>query len=452
MQSHPRVLRGINKEVKMAEDLDKINEIFRIHDESEQKQRDNTQSRSAAALKRVDKLFVDEEGEKSNYTGDEESERDYRPVRQSHEGKTGCLGGLMYSVFVLCLSVIVACLAWMAASDALSLNKKSFTAEVSLPTEIFTSETVDTFDEDGNPTGTERITHADIDYVADELKKAGLIEYKWLFKGFCNISHADRKLDPGAYELQSSYDYRALVQNMRIGAGGAVTVTVTIPEGFTMQQIFKRLEENRVCRYDELMDAAANYSYNYKFLEDKPLGDASRLEGFLFPDTYEFYVGMQASSAINKFLETFYYKDNEDTEARIAEINGNITDIIKIASLIEKEAANDEERPVIASVIYNRLSSGTALGLESAILYLHQDHEGAPDAAMIAEDSPYNLLINEGLPPTPICCPGMASITAAMYPASTNYIYFTLDTESGTHRFFTNYNDFANFVATQDYG
>lgn len=446
------LLNVLYKEGNMSEDIEKINEIFRKHDELTQANIDTETAKKAARKTPVDKLFIDEDNEKSNYTGDEESERDFHPVRQSHESKTGCLGGLMYFVFVLCLSVIFACVAWMAASDALALNKRDFEAEVSLPTEIFSSEAVETTDKDGKSTGTERITHADVDYVASELKEAGLIEYKWLFKGFCKLSHADRKLDPGTYVLKSSYDYRAIIQNMRIGAGGAVTVSVTIPEGFTMQQIFNRLQENNVCQYSDLMEAAANYTYNYGFLEGVEMGDASRLEGFLFPDTYEFYVGMQASSAINKFLETFYYKDTQELQDRAAELGYSMNDIVKIASLIEKEAANDEERPLIASVIYNRLRTNTALGLESAILYLHQDHEGAPDAEMINEESPYNLLISTGLPPTPICSPGMASINSALYPASTNYIYFTLDTATGTHRFFTNYNDFANFAATQNYG
>ena len=166
----------------------------------------------AAPIKAVDRLLIDENGDaRSNYTGDDLSERDYRPVRQSHEYRSGCLGGMMYFVFVLCVSVVLACLAWMAASDALALNKDEFTAVVSLPASIFDSETVDTFDEDGNKTGTKRVTRADIEYVADELKSAGLIEYKWLFEFFCRISHADTKVDPGEYELESSFDYLSLI-------------------------------------------------------------------------------------------------------------------------------------------------------------------------------------------------------------------------------------------------
>ncbi len=236
-------------------------------------------ARERRAVQKVDKLFIDENGEEaSNYTGDETTERDYRPVRQSREYKSGCLGGLMYAVFILCISIFLACFAWMAVSDALALNQESFSAIVSLPSSAFTTKTVETFDEEGNLTGTERVSSADIEYVSTALKEAGLIQYKWLFEFFCRISHADRKVTPGNYELKSTYDYRALISNMRAGSDAAMTIKVTFPEGFSMYQIFKRLEENEVCSYDALMDAAANYKYNYSFLEGLEPGEPSRLE------------------------------------------------------------------------------------------------------------------------------------------------------------------------------
>ena len=139
-------------------------------------------------------------------------------------------------------------------------------------------------------------------------------------------------------------------------------------------------------------------------------------------------------------------------EKQVGDRGLSLRDVIKIASLIEREAANDEERPLIASVIYNRLRYGWSLGLESSILYVHQDHEGAPTAEMLQEDSPYNLMVKIGLPPTPICNPGLSSINAALVPASTNNLFFTLDTATGTHRFFETMNEFNAFVATQDYG
>ncbi|MBQ5406250.1 MAG: endolytic transglycosylase MltG [Oscillospiraceae bacterium] len=406
----------------------------------------------SAAFNGVDKLLIDETGDEAyNYTGDETSERDYRPIRQSHEYRSGCLGGIMYFVFILCVSVVLACLTWMAASDMLALNKSPYTTTVTLPMSIFSSETVDTFDEDGVKTGTKRVTHADMEYVAQTLKEAGLIEYKWLFEMFARFSHADTKIKPGEYELQSTFDYRALVQNMRPGSGSAVTVSVTFPEGYSMRQIFLLLEEKGVANYDDLMNAAATYKFNYDFLDDQESEEATRLEGFLFPDTYEFYVGMQPSSAINKFLENFHYRMTAELLARMEERGQNIHEVITIASMIEKEAANDNERAAIASVIYNRLRAGMPLGIDATTLYLYPDHEGAPTAAMLEEDTPYNTRLYTGLTPTPICSPGLTSIRAALYPESTNFYYYALDTSTGLHKFFTNANEFNKFVATQNY-
>ncbi len=448
----------------MPDDKEKINEIFRLHEELErtasQKRIEESavhpavKGRKTPAAVSALRNFVNGDDERADEEIPEEelTERDYHPVRRGREYHSGCLGGMMYFVFILCVSIILACVAWMSAADALALNKDLFSAEVTLPADIFSSKTVETYDEKGNVTGTKRVSSADIDYVAEELKSAGLIQYKWLFKLFCRVSNADTKLEPGEYELKSSYDYRALVGKMQKNSGAAATVKVTIPEGFTMSQIFYRLEENGVCSYDDLMEAAANENYDYFFLEDAESGDASRLEGFLFPDTYEFYKSMSAASAINKFLQNFYGKMSADMEKQLNDKGMSLRNVLKIASLIEREAANDEERPLIASVVYNRLKSGWTLGLESSILYIHQDHEGAPTGEMLAEESPYNLMINTGLPPTPICNPGLSSINAALVPADTNNYFFTLDTASGTHRFFETIDQFNAFVATQSYG
>ena len=441
----------------MPDELDKINEIFRIHDERSQraepseKQTDKTDGKRTP-LTAMDKLLIDSTGrETRNYTGDAESERDYRPVRQSHEYHSGCLGGLMYFTFIVCVSIVLACLAWMAASDMLALNKENFTAVVTLPSSIFQSETVDRFDENGKKIGTKRVTHADMDYVADVLRDAGLIEYKWLFTTFCKISTADQKVSPGEYELKSSFDYRALIQNMRAGSSSTITVTVTIPEGFKMHQILMRPEENGVSSYNDLMEDAGNTEYNYDFLAESEGEGAYRLEGFLFPDTYEFYVGMQGSSAINKLLDNYRRRVTDEMAARAEELGLTMYDVLKVASLIEKEAGSDDERALIASVIYNRLNAGIVLGIDASVLYPYDEHEGAPTAQMLEKDDPYNTRVRAGLPPTPICSPGLASIQAALYPETTNYYFYALDANAGVHRFFTNDTEFNNFVASQNY-
>ena len=214
----------------------------------------------------------------------------------------------------------------MAASDMLALNKDSFTATVVLPESVFRSEVVDVTDDDGNVTGQKTVKRADISYLSNTLKQAGLIEYRWLFESYCRIAKADTKVKPGEYELKSTYDYRALVQNMRPNGGGAVTVNVTLIEGMTMHEMFVMLERRGVSSYEELMEAAKDYSFNYSFLDGTEGKDAVRLEGYLFPDTYNFYANMQASSAINKFLEQFNDLLTDEVQKQLEESGYSLRD------------------------------------------------------------------------------------------------------------------------------
>ncbi len=380
----------------------------------------------------------------------EPDDDDDAPIRKRRDGQSGCLGGVIYFAFVLSISIILACVGWLAASDVLALNKEPIEATITLEKDAFSDKTVTVEDEDGTKT-TEKVRYADLDYVADVLKDAGIIQYKGLFKLYCNFSHADRHIDPGTYELSTNFDYRALVKKMQVGSGAMVTTTVTIPEGFNMKQIFEKLEEENVCEYSDLMEAAANYNYNYSFLDEAALGDATRLEGYLFPDTYEFYQGMQASSAINKFLVNFHNRLTEET-VTLAEARGlSLDQVVNIAAMIEKEAANDEERTLIASVIYNRLAQNMPLQIDSTIMYVLEEHGDTLTVEDTKIDSPYNTYTNTGLPPTPIANPGAASISAAVKPASTNYLYYALDAETGTHKFFNSYSEFSAFVARQSY-
>lgn len=383
-----------------------------------------------------------------------DSERDYRPIRTRRDGRFGCLGGMMYAVFIISVSIILACVAWIAANDVLALNKTALETTLELPKDIFTDKEVDVKDESGEVIGTEMVPAADIDYVADLLKDNGLIEYKFLFKLYARVSNADIKLDPGTYTLSTDFDYRALITNMQAGSEAQVVTTVTFPEGFTMEKIFKRLDANGICSYEDLMAAAADYDFDYYFLEDVALGAASRLEGYLFPSTYDFYQGMSATRVISKMLTAFNDTITQEYLDAIESSGYTLYDVVKIAAMIEKEAAvvgDEDDRNSVASVIYNRLRADWYLGIDATILYSYPDHEGSPTSEMLLSSDPYNTYTNKGLTPTPICSPGKAAIAAAINPASTNYYYYALDTSTGLHRFFTNSTDHANFTATQNY-
>ncbi len=384
-------------------------------------------------------------------TDTEPEERDYHPIRFQRNGSLGILKGLMLATFIICLSAVLAIVCWLSASDILALGKDEQTAVITLSNAYFKDMEVEIKDEDGNVTGTKTVKAADMNMVAGLLKDNGIIEYKRLFKLFSKFAKAELKIDPGTYTLSTSLDYRAIIKNMQVGTAAMSVITITFPEGYTVDQIFTKLEENEVCSKESLYKAVTDFNFNYKFLDDAPEGEENRLEGFIFPNTYDFYQGEQAASVINKFLEALHYNITADMWRQADNLGITFREAIIIASLIEREAANDEERYLISSVIHNRLRGKIELGIDSSILYVYPLTEGADINAIMSMDSPYNTRLYKGLPPTPICNPGLESIKAALNPTNTSYYYYALDMETKTHKFFYNKDSFDAFTATQNY-
>lgn len=356
-----------------------------------------------------------------------------RQVTPKQRKKRKRINPLLYILFVLVTSAILASVGWLLISDLCAFNKD------------YVETTVEVNADDN------------VRSVAEKLENAGLIEYKWFFRMFASVAKADEKIGMGTYTLNTEMDYRALIVGMRSSSGNmkAETVRVTIPEGYTVEQTIKLLAKNNVCSEEDLLEAARTYNFKYDFINNET-EDLSRLEGYLFPDTYEFYVGAKASSALDKLISTFNSKLDEDLVAQAKERGYDLKKIIVIASLIEKET-DGTDHDKIASVIYNRLDGpgdkgGTygMLQIDAALLYALPGHEGGITNEDKAVDSPYNLYKKAGLPPTAIANPGLNSIKAALQPAETDYYYYALG-KDGQHRFFTNYNDHVNFLNSGDY-
>lgn len=330
--------------------------------------------------------------------------------------------GAGYYVTILVISAILAGVGWLMCNDLLALNKKDHSAEIVVT--------------DGEKLGS----------VSKSLKKEGLINYRGLFLLYSSLS--DTEVVAGTYELNTSMDYHALLTAMSARSGARKTVNVTITEGYSMQQIFELLEEKNVNTVEALTEAAANEDYDYDFLANKEKGDASRLEGYLFPDTYQFYSGGDAKTVINKMLRNFDNKMTDELRQTISDSGYTMDEIITIASLIEKET-DGSDGTKISSVIRNRLkNSGETAGylqIDAALLYALGEHKEVLTDADKEIDSPYNLYKNKGLPPTPICNPGMSSIRSALYPDNTSYYFYALG-EDGVHHFFKTYREHLNFL------
>ena len=353
---------------------------------------------------------------------------------------------ILYVVIVAVVSVGAGYAAWACATDVLAFGRSSDTIQVTVP------------------------ENASLDAITDMLHDNGLIQYPWLFKLYCKFTHSAGRMDAGTYELAYNYDYHALVSGMTESGGTRTTVRVMLPEGATCAQIFALLEKNEVCTAEKLGESAANTHFDYWFLEDIPYGETNRLEGFLFPDTYDFYVNDDPDRVLEKLLSNFNRKFSDDASAQLETLNTalaerwtakgydesyieahrmTIYDLITVASMIEKET-DGTDRANIASVIYNRLNNpggGTAgyLNIDATIQYVLPEGEIVSEEDYHTVQSPYNTYENKGLPPGPIANPGMESIMAALIPNSTNYYYYALG-DDGVHHFFSTNSAFQAFL------
>ena len=205
-----------------------------------------------------------------------------------------------------------------------------------------------------------------------------------------------------------------------------------------MEQIITTLEEKGVTTREEFLDAAANGDYNYDYIGEK--GDALRVQGYLFPETYLFEKGISAYDVINTMIAQFDSLLTDEWKAQLATRGLSIHDWVTMASIVEKEAVVQEDRPIIAGVFYNRLDQGMLLQSCATVQYALGEVKPVLTNEDVAVDSPYNTYIHEGLPPTPIASPGEASLEAALYPADTTYLFFVAK-PNGAHIFTNTYEE-----------
>ena len=298
-----------------------------------------------------------------------------------------------------------------------------------------------------------------IEDITNKLYDSGLIRYKGLFKLYADLAVDEGEIGPGIWDLNTNYDYHALVNMMSPSSNRKIVEDLLIPEGFSCRQIFALLEENKVCTAIDIAAYAASGELDeYWFLEGVERGDAYCLEGFLFPDTYDFYQNSSPREVLEKLLDNFEYRFTEEMRGQIDTLNANVTggtfsvrDVVIVASMIEKEAANASESPAIASVIYNRLfnwgGNPPYLNIDASIVYA-LDGKTELTAEDLRIDHPYNTYTNTGLTPGAISNPGLASLKAALYPDSTNYYFYVLNPATGMHKFSTTLDEHNAFIAT----
>ena len=348
-----------------------------------------------------------------------------RPKRKKGEGLLGIpniLVTFVWLAMIVMIGVTAGRMLWVCAADVLAFGREDKVVTVT----IYEADTMED--------------------IVDKLHKNGLIRYKSLFQFYADISDAEEDIKPGIYDLNTRYDYHALVNFMSPRSSREV-ITLTIPEGYTSRQIFSLLEENRICTAQDIAAYAANGELNdYWFLENVERGTETCLEGYLFPDTYEFYKNSTPREALQRMLNNFEIKFDEEMRAQLDTLNAELTgdytvrEITIVASLIEKESAAPVESPKVAGVIYNRLfnwgSNPPYLNIDASIVYA-LDGKAELTREDLQTDHPYNTYTRTGLTPGPIANPGLASLKAALNPESHNYYYYVLNPATGMHQFST---------------
>ena len=346
-----------------------------------------------------------------------------RPKRKKGEGLFGIpniLVTFVWLALILAIGVTLGRMLWVCAADVLAFGRPDQKVTIT----VYEADTMED--------------------IIDKLHENGLIRYKSLFSLYADISDAQEDIKPGIYDLNTRYDYHALVNFMSPSSTREV-IQLTIPEGYTCRQIFALLEENRVCTALDIASYAADGELSdYWFLEDVQRGSEYCLEGFLFPDTYQFYKNSSPREALEKMLDNFEYRFTDEMRSQIDLLNANVTgggygvrEIVIVASLIEKESAAPAESAKIASVIYNRLHNWdypALLNIDAAIVYAQGGDAEDIDTSI---DSPYNTYRHTGLTPTPIANPGLSSLKAALNPETTDSYFYVLNPSSGMHQFST---------------
>lgn len=288
--------------------------------------------------------------------------------------------------------------------------------------------------------------------IAEKLERDGLIENQKIFVYKSKLRELDNKYKAGTYQLSPSMTMEEIMETLQEGTKREA-VRFTIPEGLNLVQIGEKLEEQGICSASDFYRALEE-SYDYDFLEpanEEAPSDlislrANRLEGLLYPDTYEVYTDATPYEIIDKMLAQFEKKYDEEIREGASALGLSMHDVCVIASLIERECRVDEERPVVASVIFNRLAIPMKLQLDCTVQYARGENKERLTLKDTEIASPYNTYYIDGLPAGPISNFGYASLHAAVNPANTEYLYYVAKNDgSNKHNFAKTYGEFEEY-------
>ena len=285
-----------------------------------------------------------------------------------------------------------------------------------------------------NGSGTEKI--------AGILKENDLIRNERIFKIYSKVQKRGPEYKSGIYQLDTAMNQEKIMDELVKGGEGKPAVTFTIPEGFELKQIADTLEKANLVDKEKFMSLTsdtANFDKDYSFLEKLPEG--STLEGYLYPSTYEVFEDATEKDIIKKMLNTFKEKYTDDIKEKGKKLGMNTHEIVTLASIIEREAVVEKERPIMSGVFHNRLEVTMPLQSCATVQYALGERKPVLSNKDVTIDSEYNTYVNAGLPPAPISSPRIESIIAAVEPADVDYLFFVRTGDDGSHTFSKSFNE-----------
>jgi len=280
--------------------------------------------------------------------------------------------------------------------------------------------------------------------VAAKLVAAGVIKSAFVFELQARYEGYGTEIRTGRYTFERGQDSDMIFRKLAAGKA-APTIAVTVPEGLNLKETARAVAADSPVSAAKFEEAARRTGYGYAFLEHPGI---KTTEGYLFPARYDFEEGATADQIVDRLLGQ-YLLETEGLDLRAAKERLDLSEheLVTVASLIEKEAATPEEKPLVASVIYNRLDRGMPLQIDATIQYALAKPKANLSLADLRVDSPYNTYENKGLPPGPICSPSRESLEAALNPERTTYLYYVLEANGQKHFFTRDYRDFLRVKA-----
>lgn len=348
---------------------------------------------------------------------------------------------LVLTAFIAVIVAIAACFSIIAIScinDVIAINRSNDIVTVNIPQNATTNDIINILDDNGL---IKNKTFCKFFYkLSSAAKGTGMESGLNAFQKFgyklkvLFVGPPQPEYISGVYYLQASMGVEGMLNECRAVQAGPDTVTLVFPEGWSIPQIAARLEEYGVCTSTYFYQALSESEFDYSVLSSIEDSESRtyRLEGYLFPSTYDFFEGESANMAIRRFLDAFTNVWTDEYDKRAKELGYSVDEIITIASIIQREAADDSQMNLISAVIHNRLKNPTQsngrLECDSTKDYIKKYITPITDVNLVKKYADaYNTYSAQGLPPGPICNPGEAAIKAALYPSNKSYYYFCHD-------------------------